>query len=151
LSTQTSGGDARPELGWELYGVCGPQRRTAQQLYALPTQVVARHLYLLLLQGADHGLVYVFRREGSDPSLATVMAASVHDLGELPRRLLGVLSDIPAELAPEAVLSILQASYSLSPKSDGPARAPVTPRGAFGLPLVELDEAGVVRACVVAV
>jgi hypothetical protein len=142
---------ASPELSWELYGVSGPQRRTARWLYSLPSGVIARRLYVLLLQGASRGTVHVFKREGADPRMAAVMAATADDLGSLPRMLVEALSKAPAGGAADEVLSVLQGNCSLSPQSDGPTLAPVTPRAAFGLPLVELDEPGVVRACVLAV
>jgi hypothetical protein len=136
---------------WELYGVSGPLRRTAQRLYALPAQVVARRLYVLLLQGATRGAVYVYRRQDADPKMASVMAAAADDVGALPRMLVDALSKAPAGGAAEEVLSVLHGNCSLSSQSAGPTLAPVTPRAAFGLPLVELDEAGVVRACVLAI
>jgi hypothetical protein len=139
-----------PESDWELYCVCGPLRRTAQRLYALPSQIVASRLYVLLLQGATRGTVYVFKRTEADPKMATVMAATAENLGNLPRMLLDALSKAPAADAAEEVLSVLHGTCSLSPQSADPTLAPVTPRAAFGLPLVELDEAGVVRACVLA-
>jgi hypothetical protein len=108
-------------------------------------------MYVLLLQGAGSGAVYLFRREEADPRMATVMAAKARDLGELPRLLVDALSKVPAGLAAETLLSVVQDRCSLSPRAAGPTLAPVTPRAAFGLPLVELDEAGVVRACVVSV
>jgi len=136
---------------WELYGVSGPLRRTAQRLYALPAQVVARRLYVLLLQGATRGAVYVYRRQDADPKMASVMPAAAGDVGALPRMLVDALSKAPAGGAAEEVLSVLHGNCSLSSQSAGPTLAPVTPRAAFGLPLVELDEAGVVRACVLAI
>jgi hypothetical protein len=130
--------------------VSGPLRRTAQRLYALPAQVVARRPYVLLLQGATRGAVYVFEPD-ADPKLATVSAATADDVAALPRMLVDALSKAPAGGAAKEVLSVLHGTCSLSPQSAGPTLAPVTPRAAFGLPLVELDEGGVVRACVLAV
>jgi hypothetical protein len=126
-------------------------RHTAQRLYSLPAQVVAGRMYVLLLRGTGSGVVHVVRRDGADPRMATVMAAKVENLGELPRRLVDALSTLPADRATDAILSILQDSCPLSPRSDGPTLAPATARAAFGLPLVELDEDGAVRACVVSV
>jgi hypothetical protein len=142
---------ASPGLSWELYGVSGPLRHAAQRLYALPAQVVARGLYVLLLQGATRGAVYVFKRQDAEPRMATVAAATVGDLGGLPRMLVDALSKAPSDGAAEEVLSVLHGNCSLSSQAAGPTLAPVTPRAAFGLPLVELDEAGVVRACVLAI
>ena len=85
----------------------GPLRRTAQRLYALPAQVVARRLYLLLLQGATRAAVYVFKREDADPKLATVSAATADDLGTLPRMLVDALSKAPAGGAAAEVRSVL--------------------------------------------
>ena len=143
--------EASPGPGWELYGVCGPLRHTAQRLYALPSELLDRRLYVLLLQGATRGAVYAFQREDADPRMATVMAANPPDLGKLPQLLLDALRTAPTSQAAEEVLAVLHRSCQLSSQSDGPTLAPVTPRAAFGLPLVELDEAGVVRACVLAV
>ena len=143
--------DAYPAYGWGLYGVCGPGRYTAQRLYSLPSQVVAGSMYVLLLQGTRSGAVHVVRRDRADPRMATVMAAKVESLGELPRRLVDALSTLPADRATDTILSILQDSCLLSPRSDGTTLAPATPRAAFGLPFVELDEDGAVHACVVSV
>ncbi len=143
--------EATLEPSWELYGVSGPLRRTAQRLYALPAQIVTRRLYVLLLQGATRGAVYVYRRQDADPRMSSVMAAPADDAGDLSQMLVDAVSKAPAADAAEEALSVLRRNCSLSSQSAGPTLAPVTPRAAFGLPLVELDEAGVVRACVLAI
>lgn len=132
----------------------GPARRVARWLYSLPADVVAAQLYILLLQGVARSGVYVFRREPADPRTATVLAAEGDGLGDLPSALATVLAEDRtgnggAASVVDAALALLEGSCSSPPEPSAPALAPSTPRGAFGLPLVTLDERGAVTACVV--
>jgi len=131
----------------------GPARRVARWLYSLPTDVVAAQLYILLLQGAARSGVYAFRREPGDPRTATVLAAEGEGLGDLPSTLATVLAEARtgkgAASVADVALALLDRACSSPSERPEPALAPSTPRGAFGLPLVTLDERGVVSACVV--
>ena len=111
----------------ELYTACGPARTVARRLFELPREVVAHPRYALLLESERGAEIRIVCRESAQA--ATVKAWQSGPGESVSETLLAALdaNDVEAALTGGRSFSI-----------EGPALAPSTARGAFGLPLAGL-------------
>lgn len=137
---------------WRAHVVSGPRRHVAETLFALPQAIVASPLYVLFLTGGQGGTIHLFECLGEDERRAVISVCRSPLPGDLPRQALAMLAACAwadeAGGSPQASISaLLRANCSF--RSSAPARAPGTPRAAFGLPL-DSTPGTQVSACVLA-
>jgi hypothetical protein len=113
----------------ELYTACGPSQIVARRLFGLPRDVIGHPRYALVMEGDGEGDVRILQRESSKSTTATVAIWRGLHAGEAMRMLVEALE------APD-VLAALEHGQPF--QVEGPALAPTTPRGAFGLALGRL-------------
>lgn len=130
----------RREPRWELCAVTGVRRTVAGALYGLPREIALRDRCLLFLRVEGAAEIHHFARTAAEPGSVTVRVWRGAALGDVPARCLDLLSRGAApESAGGAVGALLAGlgGWTAAP----PSLAPISPRGAFGLPLDTLRAA----------
>ncbi|MFI9154614.1 hypothetical protein [Streptomyces sp. NPDC053367] len=124
--------------GWEWYSVTAARRDAAGVLFGLPREIAGRDRYALFLQIRDEAEIHLFERPAPQSEEIAVRVWRGPRLGDLPGRCLRALA--AAGRSPsaggEAVRDVLaEAGVWTAAKT---SLAPVSPRGAFGLPFDSL-------------
>ncbi|HZD00081.1 MAG TPA: hypothetical protein VFA46_07770 [Actinomycetes bacterium] len=140
---------ASDQGGCELYAFSGPLAGVAARLYQLPADLVARPLYLLLVEGEARAEIHVFERGSAGSRTGTVTTWQGASLEGLPGLVLGLVMAGRDGTAPrEEVLSAVRSDRAL--KSLGEVLCPATPRAAFGHALRLYDQQSTIHATVLA-
>jgi hypothetical protein len=137
---------------WLVHAASGLRRDVARTLFALPQAIIASPLYVLFLTGEQGGTIHLFECLEQDERRAVISVCRSPLPGDIPRRALAMLAARmwadEADGSPQTAISaLLKANCSF--RSSAPARAPGTPRAAFGLPLDSTPGAEL-SACVLA-
>lgn len=132
----------------ELHYFAGPVREVTAKLFSLPSDLVMRTFYVLLVQGRNSAEVRVFRRAGPDNREGSVEVWRGSSLGDLPSRVTLLINENSSEDLREAVISALNNYCDF--QALGVVPCPISARGAFGHPLRLFAEETAVQAYVIA-
>lgn len=143
------GGSSLKSDHTELHVFAGPAGDVAVKLFSLPQELVMRTFYVLLLQGQKNAEVRIFWRAGRDSRQGSVDMWQGSGLGDLPSRVMTLITENNAEDLRQALISVMSDYCDF--QSLGIIPCPISARGAFGHPLRLFAKETMVQAYVVAV
>ncbi|MFE9748334.1 hypothetical protein ACFYOT_25800 [Saccharothrix saharensis] len=118
-----------------MHTYMGSPANVATNLAAVPSSLVERRVYMLMVQGDDRAEAHLFERFAFDDEEGTIATWSDHKLGDMVMRMTDVLiANGGAHCPGEQVKAHLDAEHDFS--VGAPAPAPKTAAEAFG-PVME--------------
>lgn len=134
----------------EVYAFSGARARVAHRLYGLPGDLVARPVYMLLIQAGARAEIRILERDGGSGTTGTVEVWQGSSLDDLPARILRLVvgGTAAAGSGSPDILPAVRENREFT--SLGSTLPPATPRAAFGHAIRTYDGEPSIQATVVA-